>query len=104
MLTKIAVGSVQFGLDYGISNTAGKVTEDEIDKILAYSISKGINFIDTAQSYGNSEQVLGLFSSKYPLTFITKLKADFGSDENIISVFNSSLSRLKVNSVYGLLY
>ena len=104
MLSKIAIGTVQFGLNYGISNTSGQVTEDEIDKILNYATGQGINFIDTAQAYGNSEQVLGKFSGKYPLIFITKLKADIGSDDKITSCFNSSLERLKVESVYGLLY
>jgi len=104
MLSKIAIGSVQFGLSYGISNTGGQVTEDEIDKILNYAVSRGITCIDTAQAYGSSEQVLGNFSGKYPLTFITKLKADFGSDDAIRSSFNASLEKLKVDSVYGLLY
>jgi aryl-alcohol dehydrogenase-like predicted oxidoreductase len=104
MLSKIAIGSVQFGLNYGISNTAGQVTEDEIDQILEYAISRGINYIDTAQAYGNSEQVLGRFSKKYPLVFITKLKADFGSGDAIISSFKASLHKLNVDALHGLLY
>jgi len=104
MHTKLAIGTVQFGLDYGISNTLGKVSLDEIDKIFDYAISKNVSCIDTAQAYGDSEAVLGLFTEKYPLVIITKLKADIGSGDNIISAFNSSLSKLKVKFIYGLLY
>lgn len=104
MLSKIAIGSAQFGLNYGISNTAGQVTEDEIDQIFEYAISRGIDYIDTAQAYGSSEQVLGRFSEKYPLVFITKLKADFGSNNAIISSFKASLHKLKIDALHGLLY
>ena len=56
---KIAIGAVQFGLDYGVSNTYGKTSRYEALKILDYANSKGIKFIDTASSYGNSEETIG---------------------------------------------
>jgi len=104
MPTKLAIGTVQFGLNYGISNTVGQVSIDEVGKIFNYATSKGECFADTAQAYGNSEEVLGLFTDKYPLQIITKLKSDFGSDEAVISAFSSSLNNLNLSSVYGLLY
>lgn len=58
---KIALGTVQFGLDYGVSNNKGKVTQEEVREILDYAKSVGIDTIDTAQGYGNSEEVLGKF-------------------------------------------
>jgi aryl-alcohol dehydrogenase-like predicted oxidoreductase len=104
MLTKLVIGTVQFGLNYGISNTLGQVKASEVDRIFEYAASKGVYFVDTAQAYGNSEEVLGLFTHKHRFDVITKLKPDFGSDDAIISAFNSSLNKLKINSVYGLLY
>jgi aryl-alcohol dehydrogenase-like predicted oxidoreductase len=105
MLTKLVIGTVQFGLNYGISNTLGQVRASEVDRIFDYAAAKeGACFVDTAQAYGNSEEVLGLFTHRHRFHIITKLKPDFGSDEAIISAFNSSLTRLKINSVYGLLY
>tara|TARA_B100000287_G_scaffold418444_1_gene455396 strand:- start:3421 stop:4317 length:897 start_codon:yes stop_codon:yes gene_type:complete len=56
---QICLGSAQFGMDYGITNKKGKLSEIEIKKILARCLKSGIRFIDTAQSYGDSEIVLG---------------------------------------------
>lgn len=56
---KLALGTVQFGLEYGISNKNGKVTPDEVKNILDYAKSIGIDTLDTAYGYGNSEEVLG---------------------------------------------
>ena len=56
---QICLGSAQFGMDYGITNKKGKLSEIEIKKILARCLKSGIRFIDTAQSYGDSETVLG---------------------------------------------
>ena len=57
--TKISLGTVQFGLDYGITNHSGQVTIDEVKNILNYAKGKSIDTLDTASGYGNSEQVLG---------------------------------------------
>lgn len=58
---KLALGTVQFGLDYGISNKKGMVSKEEVQKILDYAKSVGIDTLDTAQGYGKSEEVLGSF-------------------------------------------
>ena len=47
-ISRIGLGSVQFGVDYGINNTAGQVSYGEIVKILVMARQKGINFIDTS--------------------------------------------------------
>ena len=56
---KIALGTVQFGLKYGIANKQGQVCFDEAKKILEYATAKGIDTLDTAIAYGGSEQRLG---------------------------------------------
>lgn len=56
---KLALGTAQFGLDYGIANTAGKVASDEVRRILQLARKHGIRTLDTAAAYGNSEEVLG---------------------------------------------
>ena len=58
---KLALGTVQFGLDYGISNLNGKVSPDEVGEILNYAKNCGVETIDTASLYGTSEGVLGQF-------------------------------------------
>jgi aryl-alcohol dehydrogenase-like predicted oxidoreductase len=56
---RIGLGTVQFGTDYGISNTAGQVPAAEVSAILAAAQEAGIRVLDTAASYGSAEEVLG---------------------------------------------
>ena len=56
---KLALGTAQFGMKYGISNVSGKVSQEGGKAILKYAASAGIDTIDTAMAYGDSEQVLG---------------------------------------------
>ena len=57
--SKLGLGTVQFGIAYGISNTTGKTTTAEVKQILSVAAANGINMIDTAAAYGNAEAVLG---------------------------------------------
>lgn len=56
---RLALGTAQFGLAYGIANTEGQVTADAAVKILASAREAGMDTIDTAIAYGQSEQRLG---------------------------------------------
>jgi aryl-alcohol dehydrogenase-like predicted oxidoreductase len=56
---KLALGTVQFGLDYGIANQQGQVPVDEAGAILDLAFAHGVDTLDTAVAYGNCEQRLG---------------------------------------------
>jgi aryl-alcohol dehydrogenase-like predicted oxidoreductase len=56
---KLALGCAQFGSDYGISNTSGRTFDSEVGRILRTAKSAGIDTLDTAVTYGDSEIVLG---------------------------------------------
>ncbi|MDD2892329.1 MAG: aldo/keto reductase [Halothiobacillaceae bacterium] len=56
---KLAIGTAQFGLDYGVSNTSGRTSFEEAARILDRAGLAGIDTLDTAAAYGDSEQVLG---------------------------------------------
>ena len=106
--TKISLGTVQFGMDYGINSTGGQVKSSEVIDVLDYAQQCGINLLDTAPSYGNSEQVLG-DSNIQNFKIVTKTR-HFGqakiSDKDVtllISDLNQSLKLLKKKSVYGVL-
>lgn len=74
MLHKLCLGTVQFGLDYGINNPKGKPSFQEICSILDTAIEAGIQFFDTASAYGDAEKVLGEYGiSKKPVKIISKL-------------------------------
>lgn len=74
-VNKIGIGTLQFGLDYGIANTEGKLKDLEIKKIRKIAKFNNINTVDTANVYGNSEERLGYLGfsnfklvSKLPVT------------------------------------
>ncbi|MEI8248712.1 MAG: aldo/keto reductase, partial [Lentisphaerota bacterium] len=57
--SKLMLGTVQFGLNYGIANTAGKPSYETARDIIQAAYESGVNCLDTAAGYGDSEVVLG---------------------------------------------
>jgi len=57
---KMVLGTVQFGMDYGIANVFGKPAKQEVFKILELAWQNGVRRFDTAPGYG-SENLLGEF-------------------------------------------
>lgn len=60
-VSAFALGTVELGLDYGIAapDHAGRPELTEAIRLVHEAIDRGINFIDTARAYGESEEVLG---------------------------------------------
>ncbi len=58
-MARLGLGTVQFGLDYGISNRRGRTTLNEVCGILAIAAENGVRVLDTATTYGESEAILG---------------------------------------------
>ena len=56
---KLIIGTAQWGLDYGISNSNGKTGKCEIANILETANKYGINTLDTASAYGDAEKIIG---------------------------------------------
>jgi aryl-alcohol dehydrogenase-like predicted oxidoreductase len=106
---KLAIGTAQFGMDYGLSNKLGKSKKYEVSKILKYAHSQGVDLIDTAPSYGDSENILGNLIHKYDFRIVTKTpKFDGNFIDNFHSVqlyetFCESLINLGEKASYGLL-
>jgi aryl-alcohol dehydrogenase-like predicted oxidoreductase len=104
LLKKIVLGSVQFGEKYGISNVSGQTSIHQVYKILDYALINSINTIDTAPSYGGSEEIIGnILNDKWKIITKTKYSNGEVEFEEIVSNFNESLKKLKVDSVHGLL-
>ncbi|MDC3387105.1 aldo/keto reductase [Schleiferiaceae bacterium] len=100
---KIALGTVQFGLDYGISNDKGKTNSEEVSKILNVAHLEGIRLLDTAQAYGDSEKVIGrLHENRFRI--VTKINPDEAEAKSAEVLVQHSLENLGVNSIYGLLF
>lgn len=58
-LSQLMLGTVQFGLNYGIANRSGQPSYETARDILACAYEGGVNCLDTAAAYGTSEEVLG---------------------------------------------
>jgi aryl-alcohol dehydrogenase-like predicted oxidoreductase len=58
-LKPMTLGSVQFGLNYGITNEKGVVSEKDSISMIRKALTEGIQYIDTASAYGDSERVIG---------------------------------------------
>lgn len=102
MFSRLALGSAQFGLDYGISNKEGKTQEEEVGKILERALECNIRMIDTASEYGNSEYVLGK-SGASRFNVVTKLPAHALTEDAVVESIRKSHSYFSQNSLYGLL-
>jgi len=99
---KLALGTVQFGLNYGISNSAGQTTQQEVVTILKSSLVFGLNVLDTAFMYGTSEEVLGNTGLNSQFKIISKYPVP-EAGLKIADYLQKSLNRLQVGSLYGYL-
>lgn len=108
--SRIGLGTVQLGMEYGVTNRSGRPDLDEVAAIVQVAADHGVRVIDTAAVYGASERVLGQtldFSREFRL--ITKTpplrEVAIGSRqiEIVKSAFQRSLDRLGVRQVDGLL-
>ena len=61
---KLALGTAQFGMQYGIANSDIKLSLDDIYKILETAKNNGIDTLDTAFQYGESQKNLGRVGAK----------------------------------------
>lgn len=106
---KLALGTAQFGLVYGVSNDIGKTLEDDADAIVQSALQNGIDVFDTAPAYDASESILGSLLPKGVGRVVTKTphfqggRIDDGHVRDLEMVFANSLLKLKRQRVYGLL-
>ncbi len=105
-MNRLALGTVQFGLPYGIANQAGQVSRPQAKDMLQLAAANGIDTLDTAIAYGESEAYLGEVGAQ-DFKLVTKLPAvpDGCTDVSgwVQGQLAASLARLGINAVYGLL-
>ena len=103
---KIVLGTVQFGLEYGVANLTGRVEIGDVINILQQAAAHGVDTLDTAIAYGDSESTLGQ-ANVIGWNVVTKLPplpldcADVASWVN--AQIGGSLKRLGVSQLYGVL-
>lgn len=103
---KLALGTAQFGLDYGIANQSGRISHDEAKSIIVLAKNSEIDMLDTAIAYGESEASLGALGVN-DFKVITKLPAIPDEVTEVSQWVNdqieTSLKRLNVKSLYSVL-
>ena len=55
-MTRLSIGTAQFGLDYGITNKVGIVDQSEVRSILREASLSGVKSVDTAYAYGCAQR------------------------------------------------
>lgn len=106
MKCRLALGTVQFGLNYGIANSTGQPSEDAAHTIMDAALDMGINDFDTARAYGSSEQILGSWLRKNEARIVSK-RSGQGNCESILQSLQDSVHETIRNigcpSLYGYL-
>ncbi|RZK55954.1 MAG: aldo/keto reductase [Hymenobacter sp.] len=103
LIDRLALGTAQFGLAYGLNNQAGQPTEPAVAAVLAAARAAGLTLLDTAAAYGNSEARLGELVGKNPaFELITKIPA--GPPAQVAQHLAESLARLRRERLYGVMF
>ncbi|NLU94397.1 aldo/keto reductase [Chitinophaga sp. Ak27] len=106
-VSKLILGTVQFGTRYGINNQAGQPTASSVFKIFDVARNAGVVNLDTAEDYGTAQQIIGDYHANHDLgdrfEVISKISHGFvgGSIEGHLL---DSLSVLKLHILEGYLF
>lgn len=95
---KLAIGTVQFGLQYGVSNTTGIPNDNQLTEIFEIANKNNITILDTAMAYGNAESRISFVAKKFNI--VTKFN-NVKTREELGNALSNSLNNLQLDSVYG---
>ncbi len=103
MVKRLALGTVQFGMPYGLANNQGQVHRDEAAAIIARATAAGIDTLDTAVAYGTAEQCLGEIGVS-DWRIVTKLPGNVTVAKDVLGrvecLVSESLARLRVEKIF----
>ena len=109
--SKLMLGTVQFGMNYGVANTTGKPSFEAAKTILKAAYDGGVTALDTAPAYGDSEEVIGRaleelgLSGRFEIvTKIPKLPAGCDPEKFIAESLHCSLKRLRIDCAAAALF
>ncbi len=103
MKGKLALGTAQFGLDYGINNESGKISNEEVFQILEFAVANGLDTLDTASAYGQSEEIIGQFVGKNSAGFKIISKISCSENREAKEELAKSLGNLGMERIYACL-
>lgn len=106
---RLVLGTAQLGMPYGVANKTGKPDFESALSIVGKAWENGISEFDTAQAYGDSEQILGRIFMELGITkeanVITKLdpRQPYSNEKELYQSVEKTIDRLKVSQLQGLL-
>ncbi len=109
MINKLVLGTVQLGMPYGINNKIGKPDFKRARDIIKTAFDRGITRFDTAQAYGDSEEVLGNVFDSLKINTKVKVYSKLDPKLNLCDEFvvrqsvEDSLRKLRISQLEGLL-
>ena len=109
-LSRLMLGTAQFGMPYGIANITGRPSYETVRDILACAYEGGVNCLDTAASYGESEEIigkalaeLGIADRIIVITKVCHMKNQYlsrqGADNVVLKSVTRSLKRLRLDAL-----
>lgn len=104
MEKRILLGTVQFGLDYGINNHFGKPSETRVFEILDTAWKNGIDTLDTADAYGNAMKLISDYHKVSGNVFKVNTKFKNVDAIGIYNKINSDLLLLKCDKINALFF
>jgi aryl-alcohol dehydrogenase-like predicted oxidoreductase len=109
-LSRLGLGTVQFGMTYGVTNARGRVAAAEVAAIIGKAAEAGISVLDTAPLYGDSEAVLGRASAGTMGFRVVSKTLKFAGMQpqaargELRATAERSLERIGVESLHGLIF
>jgi len=97
---KLGIGTVQWGINYGIANKVGVPSDSQIKKLVKLANDNKINILDTALNYGTSKKKIAKYCSK-DFKIITKV--NLNSKISIKKQFDQCLNQLERKKIHGCL-
>jgi aryl-alcohol dehydrogenase-like predicted oxidoreductase len=113
--SQLILGTVQLGLDYGISNLTGKPDMNESVEMLRHAYRQGVNTFDTARDYGTAENVIAeaekKMSGSVKTQIMTKFKISSVNESNferawseVLTIVKKSLEVLELEKINTLMF
>lgn len=102
-MTGLLLGTAQFGSAYGVTNTIGRLHDDDVMDILELARLRGIQTFDTAADYGDSQERLGRLAPAGS-QYVTKFSLPESGELDADALWDRSRRTLAVDTLAGVMF
>ena len=102
-MTRLVLGTAQFGSAYGVTNALGRLADADVAALVAAARAGGIDTFDTAADYGDSQDRLGALApagNRYVTKFSFPAEGAIDAD----ALFARSAATLGVDRLAGVMF